>query len=135
MNSPSFSLPPCPACSSTLATYRPQWKLCRHTSNKSGKPTFALIGCRHAAEVSPPTKFRDDPAVWEVIEDTWAETVKRLFAEKTADWPQREVERFQRILDADTALPGTIKELNLTAPKVPQPNQKEETINHDCEST
>ena len=126
MNAPSFSLPPCPACSSTLAVYRPIWRLCRHTTKKTGRPTFALVGCRHVAEVCPQNKFRDDPAVWAVIEDAWNETANRLFAEKTAAWPVREVERFRRVLDADTALPGTIKELILT-PAEPVHEQHQQT--------
>jgi hypothetical protein len=126
MNAPSFSLPPCPACSSTLAIYRPVWRLCRHTTKKTGKPTYTLVGCEHSALVSAPVKFRDEPEVWALVEDAWAEACRHMFELKTARWPQREVERFRRVLDADTALPGTIKELNLT-PADPAHEQHEQT--------
>ena len=126
MNSPSLTLPACPACSSTLAVKRPVWRCCRNTTKKTGVPTFALVGCEHSNLVSSPALFRNSPELWEMVEAAWEQAVADMFTLKTRGWPVREVERFRRVLDGDTVFEGTIKELNLTPVEPAHEQHKQE---------
>lgn len=104
---PSFLLPPCPACSTHSTVERPFWKMARHTTRSSGRQTWALVGCAHVAEVSPPGKLHDDPELIALVEDAWSHHAHGLFDEKVAGWSAKARDDFRRNLNGRAPLaPG-----------------------------
>ncbi len=125
---PTFSLPPCPACSNAISLERPFWRYAHNVSHRDGRNTYTLTGCKHAGEVFDPAKFTADPEVWALVEDSWGEHVARLFAVKTEGWKPNAVESFRRALSDKAFLPGAVAELQLSPahPAQQEPNERHE---------
>lgn len=124
MSSPTFSLPPCPACSSLAVQERPFWRYAHNTSRARGRSCYTLTGCAHAAEVSAPSKIRDDPEEWAIVEGAWGDLAERLLAERTARWTEAERARFQAAL-ADRAESAPKEEPSNLTPEEPAQEQHE----------
>ncbi len=128
MNSftPSFRLPACPACSTMAALERPYWRLASNVTRARGVNCYTAVACRHAAEVFTTGKLWDDPEIMQLVEESWAARVEKLFAEKTANWPVLQVDRFRRELGDKATLRGSTESLALTFPPdgPAQPNKQ-----------
>ena len=123
---PSFRLPACPACSTMAALERPYWRLAANVTRARGVKCYTGVGCRHAAEIFSPGKIWDDLDIMQLVEESWAARVEKLFVEKTADWPVLQVDRFRRELGDKTTLRGATDSLDLTFPPAsPAPTNKQ----------
>ncbi len=111
---PTFSLPACPACSNRGVIARPVWKFARNTSERTGKPSYLFLGCKHAAETANPQVIYADPDDWKGVEADWAARTERLFAAKTANYSEVARVKFRRELVASAFLPGATELLNLS---------------------
>lgn len=108
---PTFSLPPCPACSSLVSLDRPFWKFAHNTSAKRKRNCYSWTGCKHSDEVAVEGKFYDDPEEWSLVEDAWAERARQLFADRTEGWTKPATEGLRRALDDKAFLVGAVAEL------------------------
>ena len=120
MKSPTFLLPPCPACSSIHALVRPVWHYDKMTSKKRGRDTYSLTGCRHA-EACDRSKFHDDPEEWKIVEAAWADACGNLCDVKTRDWPEDRRREFERKLEERMELPNVTLPLPLQGEREPVP--------------
>lgn len=127
----TFSLPPCPRCSTTAVLHRPVWRFAHNTSAKRGRDTYAFVGCNHAAAIADPTKLRDDPDEIATVEDTWSEFCKTEFEAITATWTSHARAGFARALADRASFPGVTMTLDL-APG--EPAQRQEPTNNASQS-
>ncbi len=114
MSAPSFSLPPCPLCSSRLMLERPAWHYASNTSARRKVKCYFFTGCKHAAEVSPPATLHDGG--FAELEARWAAKAQQLFTQQTAQWKDHEREVWRAKLADSAFLPGTTATLNFTPP-------------------
>lgn len=126
---PSFRLPACPACSTMASLERPYWRLAANVTRARGVKCYTGVGCRHAAEIFTPGKIWDDSEIMQLVEESWAARVEKLFSEKTNGWPVLQIDRFRRELGDRTTLRGATESLELTFPP-DLPAQPNKTTKH-----
>lgn len=127
MTQPTFTLPPCPACSNILAVNRPYWHHCRNTSKRDGHDIYVLSGCEHAWACGGSGTFHHDGTAFAKVEGDWLELIGLLFEFKMQGWPEDRIEIFRRRLEdrVTVTLPGATIAMDFrtaTAPFISAPD-------------
>lgn len=113
--SPTFTLPPCPLCSSVIVLERPYWRFCHNTSATRSSPCYIFTGCLHANKVGK-LKVRGDPEEWALVEEDWERQAAAMLAERIAHWSEPAKAGFLRALADRPFMPGAVEQLDLTEP-------------------
>ena len=117
-------LPACPSCSSIHGLVRPVWHHNKMTSAKSGRPTYSLLGCRHA-QACDKEGFRDSSEGWSMVEAAWKDVCENLFDVKTLDWTDERRREFKEKLEGTVILPNVTLPLPLPEPEAVRANYRD----------
>lgn len=123
---PSFSLVPCPQCSTRLGLERPMWRYAANTSATRKQRCYFFTGCKHAAEVIAPTALHCSQQEWTAVQAAWEAKVAQLFTHQTERWSAEQRESWRKVLADKASIVGATERLELSPDNPAQPTTTEE---------